>query len=154
MGSTRAFTLTNGTLNLNNKVLTAGTISTSNSNTRSIDFARNGVINCEGAFTATTATGLTTAGRGRIKMSSASAKTFAGGGRVYPILDQAGAGTLTITGANTFADIVNTNATASQITFPANTITKVQDFTLQGNPSELVSLRSSTSGTRFTIEKV
>jgi hypothetical protein len=153
-GSTRTFTHTAGTVDLDGKTLTAGAWSSSNSNVREIDFGVNGILNCQGAFTATTGTNLTTSGTGRIKMSSASAKTFAGGGRTYPALDQAGAGTLTITGANTFADIVNTNATASQITFPANTITKVQDFTLQGNPGELVSLRSSTSGTRFTIEKV
>jgi hypothetical protein len=156
MGATRTFTLTNGTLNLNNKVLTAGTISTSNSNTRSIDFGRNGVINCEINFTATTGTNLTTAGRGRIKMSSASAKTFAGGGANYSAaaLEQAGAGTLTITGANTFDDITNSNATASQITFPANTTTSVRKLSVSGSSGNLVSLRSSTDGTKFTIQTV
>jgi hypothetical protein len=156
MGSSRAFTLTNGALDLNDKVLTAGAVSTSNSNTRSIDFGRNGVINCEGAFTATTATGLTTAGRGRIKMSSASAKTFAGGGANYSAaaLEQAGEGTLTITGANTFDDITNSNATASQITFPANTTTSVRKLSVSGSSGNLVSLRSSTDGTKFTIQTV
>jgi fibronectin-binding autotransporter adhesin len=156
IGSTRTFTFTNGTLDLNDKVLTTGSVSTSNSNTRSIDFGRNGVINCEGAFTATTATGLTTAGRGRIKMSSASAKTFAGGGANYSAaaLEQAGAGTLTITGANTFDDITNSNATASQITFPANTTTSVRKLSVSGSSGNLVSLRSSTDGTKFTIQTV
>ena len=156
MGSTRAYTLTNGTLNLNSKTLTAGSFSTSNSNTRSINFGVNGVINCEGAFTATTSTGLTTAGRGRIKMSSASSKTFAGGGANYAgvALEQAGAGTLTITGANTFDDITNSNATASQITFPASTTTSVRKFSVSGSSSNLVSLRSSTDGTKFTIQTV
>jgi hypothetical protein len=156
MGSTRTFTFTNGTLDLNDNVLTAGSVSTSNSNTRSIDFGRNGVINCEGGFTATTATGLTTAGRGRIKMSSASAKTFAGGGANYSAaaLEQAGAGTLTITGANTFDDITNSNATASQITFPANTTTSVRKLSVSGSSGNLVSLRSSTDGTKFTIQTV
>jgi hypothetical protein len=156
MGSTRTFTLTNGALDLNDKVLTAGAVSTSNSNTRSIDFGTNGLINCEGAFTATTATGLTTAGRGRIKMSSASAKTFAGGGANYAgvALEQAGAGTLTITGANTFDDITNSNATASQITFPASTTTSVRKLSVSGSSGNLVSLRSSTEGTAFTIQTV
>jgi hypothetical protein len=158
MGSTRTFTHTAGTVDLNGNTLTAGAYSTSNSNTRDIAFGNNGVVNIVGsgatAFNAATATNLTTSGTGAIKMSSASAKTFAGGGATYPVLEQAGAGTLTITGANTFANITNSNPTASQITFPASTTTRVQDFTLQGNPSELVSLRSSTSGTRFTIEKV
>jgi hypothetical protein len=156
MGATRAFTLTNGTLDLNDKVLTTGSVSTSNSNTRSIDFGTNGVINCEGAFTATTATGLTTAGRGRIKMSSASAKTFEGGGGNYfgVALEQSGAGTLTITGANTFDDITNSNATASQITFPANTTTSLRALSIAGSLGNLVSMRSSTPGTQYTIKLV
>jgi hypothetical protein len=87
-------------------------------------------------------------------MSSASAKTFAGGGVTYPALDQAGAGTLTITGANTFADITNSNATASQITFPASTTTSVNQLSLSGSAGNLVSMRSSTNGTQFTIQLV
>jgi hypothetical protein len=123
--------------------------------TRLIDFGRNGVINCEGGWIAN-ATGLTTAGRGRIKMSSASAKAFAGGGATYAgvALEQAGAGTLTITGANTFDDITNSNATASQITFPANTTTSVRKLSVSGSSGNLVSLRSSTEGTAFTIQTV
>jgi hypothetical protein len=86
-------------------------------------------------------------------MSSASAKTFAGGGANYAgvALEQAGAGTLTITGANTFDDITNTNATASQITFPASTTTTVNNFNVNGTAGNLVSLRSSTTGTRYTL---
>jgi hypothetical protein len=152
MGSTRTYTLTNGTLDIDGKTLTTGAVSTSNSNTRSIDFGTNGIINCGGAFTATTGTNLTTSGAGTIKMSSASAKTFAGGGRTYTAaLEQAGAGTLTITGANTFDDITNTNATASQITFPASTTTTVNNFNVNGTAGNLVSLRSSTTGTRYTL---
>ena len=149
-------TLTGGTLDLDGNILTTGAVSTSNSNTRSIDFGANGVIDSAGAWTATTATGLTTAGRGRIKMSSASAKTFAGGGANYAgvTLEQAGAGTLTITGANTFDDIANSNATASQITFPASTTTYVKRLTVSGSEGNLVALRSSSSGTQFTIETV
>jgi hypothetical protein len=68
-------------------------------------------------------------------------------------LNQGGAGTLTITGANTFNDIANTNATASQITFPASTTTTVNNFTLSGSSGNLVSIRSSSLGTRFTLSK-
>jgi hypothetical protein len=85
-------------------------------------------------------------------MDLATAKTFAGGGGVYPYtLNQGGAGTLTITGANTFANITNTNATASQITFPASTTTTVSTFNVNGTSGNLVSLRSSTNGTRYTL---
>jgi hypothetical protein len=145
------FTHTAGTVDLNGKTLTVGTdYSTSNSNVREIAF-NGGTLVCQGNFTATTGTNLTTSGTGTISMTSASAKTFAGGGATYPTLNQGGAGTLTITGANTFDDITNTNPTASQITFPASTITKVKAFTLVGTSGNLVSLRSSTPGTRFNL---
>lgn len=151
MGSTRTFTHTAGTVDLNGKTLTVGTgYSTSNSNVREIAF-NGGTLDCTGNFTATTGTNLTTSGTGTISMTSASAKTFSGGGASYPTLNQGGAGTLTITGANTFADITNTNPTASQVTFPASVITKVKSFTLSGTAGNLVSLRSSVSGTQFTL---
>jgi hypothetical protein len=152
-GSTRTFTHTAGTVDLNGNTLTVGTdYSTSNSNTRVIAFGSNGVINCGGNFTATTGTGLTTTGTGTIKMSSASAKTFAGGGRTYPTLEQNGAGTLSITGDNTFTTIDNANTTASQISFAGGSTTTVQRLNLTGTANNLVSLRSSTTGTQYTIK--
>ena len=155
MGSTRTFTHTAGTVDLNGKTLTVGTdYSTSGSSTRVIDFNSGSTLVCQGNFTATTGTNLSTTGTGVIRMASASAKTFAGGGRTYTTLDQGGAGTLTITGANTFANITNSNPTASQITFPASTITSVRRFGLAGSSGNLVSMRSSTSGTPYTIQKI
>jgi hypothetical protein len=149
---TNTLTLSQGTLDVNDQILTANAFSSSNSNTRSIDFGSGGIIDCVGDFTATTGTNLTTSGTGKIKMSSASDKTFAGGGRTYPTLEQAGAGTLTITDANTFDDIRNSNATASTITFPANTTTTVNNFKLRGTPANVVTIQSSTNGTRFTLD--
>jgi hypothetical protein len=151
-GSTRTFTHTAGTVDLNGKTLTVGTnYSTSNSNVREIAFGSGGIIDCAGNFTATTGTNLTTSGTGTIKMSSGSAKTFAGGGRTYPVLEQAGAGTLTITGANKFYSIGNSYQPAT-IVFPANTTTKVTNFTVRGTPGNLMTLQSSSAGTRFTLE--
>jgi hypothetical protein len=148
-----AITLTRGTLDLNNQTATCFGFNSSNSNIRAIAF-NNGTLVCQGNFTATTGTNLTTSGTGTISMTSASSKTFAGGGRTYPTLEQAGAGTLTITGANTFDDITNTNPTASQITFPASTITSVKRLRLNGSSGNLVSMRSSSSGTAYTIRAV
>jgi hypothetical protein len=156
MGSTRQFTLTAGTLDLNDFNLTAGFIGSSNSNTRSIDFGRNSVINCENNFGATTGTGLTTTGRGRIKMTSTFTKTFAGGGANYSAaaLEQAGEGTLLITGANTFDDVTNSHSNPVQITFPATTNTFVRKLSLSGSAGKLVSMRSSIPGTQYTIQTV
>jgi hypothetical protein len=156
MGSTRQFTLTNGTFNVNGKVFTAGIFSSSNSNTRTLNLGANGRLAVNGGnWTTTTTTGLTFSGTGTISMDLATAKTFAGGGGVYPFtLNQGGAGTLTITGANTFANITNTNPTASQITFPASTITSVRALSIAGSSGNLVSMRSSTPGTQYTIKLV
>jgi hypothetical protein len=148
--SNLGFTLTQGTLNLNNFDLTCLTFSSSNANTRSIAFGT-GTLAVGGNFTAS-GSNYTTAGTGSVSMTSASGKTFAGGGFTYPTLNQGGAGTLTITGANTFNNITNTNATASTITFPASTVTRVLNMKLKGNISNLVSMRSSIDGTTYTIQ--
>jgi hypothetical protein len=50
-GSTRTITFTSGTLDLNNKTLTVGAFSASNSNTRSILFGTTGNITCSGTGT-------------------------------------------------------------------------------------------------------
>ena len=158
LGSTRNTAFTAGTVNLAGFTLTTGTASSQGANTRNVTF-NGGTLLISGsgatAWNASGAGGFSTTqgtGTGTISMTSASAKTFVGGGFTYDCtLNQGGAGTLTITGANTFNDITNTNATASQITFPASTTTTVNAFTLSGSSGNLVSIRSSTPGTRFTL---
>lgn len=158
VGSTRNTAFTAGTVNLAGFTLTTGTASSQGANTRNITF-NGGTLLISGsgatAWNASGAGGFSTTqgtGTGTISMTAATAKTFVGGGSTYNCtLNQGGAGTLTITGANTFNDITNTNATASQITFPASTTTTVNAFTLSGSSGNLVSLRSSTGGTRFTL---
>jgi len=158
MGSTRIMTLTNGTLDLNGKTCTVGTRFTTAAGTKNLTF-NGGTLVCPDpnitSFSNAAPTNFTTTagtGTGTISMTAATAKTFIGGGSTYNCtLNQGGAGTLTITGANTFNNITNTNATASQITFPASTTTTVNAFTLSGSSGNLVSLRSSTPGTRFTL---
>jgi hypothetical protein len=86
-------------------------------------------------------------------MTSTSAKTFAGGGLTYYKLNQGGTGTLTLTGANTFFDMTNTVQPCT-ITFPASTTTSFSNFNVDGTAGNLVSLRSSTTGTRYTLAKV
>jgi hypothetical protein len=88
-----------------------------------------------------------------INMTSATAKTFAGGGGTYPILSQGGAGALTITGSNSFEDIQAT-AIPSTITFAASSITTVSEFTLAGTEGNLVTINSSIPGTQFTLYRI
>jgi hypothetical protein len=152
MASTRTFTLTNGSLNVNGRVFTTGIFSSSNVNTRTINLGTNGKIAVNGGnWTTTTTTGLTLSGTGTISMDFATAKTFAGGGGVYPFtLNQGGAGTLSITGANTFANMTNT-VQPTTITFAASTTTTFSNFNVNGTAGNLVTLNSSSPGTQFTL---
>lgn len=156
-GSTRAVTLTSGTLALNGKTLTTGTFATTGATARVLAFGTSGAISVSGSgATAWNATGsgLTTSGSGTINMTSASAKTFVGGGYNYAAaLNQGGAGALTISGSNTFQNITNTYATtgATTITFTAATTQTVSNFTASGTVGNILTLNSSSAGSRFNL---
>jgi voltage-gated potassium channel Kch len=155
IGASRTLTLTAGNIDLNNFTLSVGIFSSANSTARSLTFG-SGTLTLVGAGTAwnaATSTNFTiNAGTGTISMTSGSAKTFAGGGLSYPKLNQGGAGSLSITGTNTFADISNTNPTACTIIFP-NVTTTVADFTASGTSGNLLTLaRTGASGT-FALSK-
>jgi len=87
--------------------------------------------------------------------TSAGTKTFAGGGLTFPTLRHrpAGAGIhFTITGNNTFATLDLECTTARTITFPAGgTQTVTGTLTLLGAAGQLLSLRSSSTGTKWYI---
>jgi len=153
-------TLANGTLDLAGFTLTNTTFAGTTTGTKNLTF-NGGTLVCSAAsataWNNAQPTGFTTTagtGTGTISMTAATAKTFVGGGSTYNCtLNQGGAGTLTITGANTFNDITETVPTANQITFPASTTTTVNNFTLSGSSGNLVSIRSSTPTTQFTLSK-
>src|SRR3989338_8126211 len=101
-------------------------------------------------------TGLTITGGGTINITdtSATAKTFAGAGFSYGTLRHTATGTaaLTITGNNTFPALDLECTTARTITFPAGgTQTITGTLTLLGAAGQLLSLRSSSTGTKWYI---
>jgi len=153
-----SITLATADLNLNGNFITAGTFTTA-AGTKSLIFA-GGTLNLTSAGTAfnnaaNTGFTITSGGAsGTISLYAATAKTFAGGGNTYPCtLNQAGAGALSITGANTFNDITSTySATAATtITFPASVITTVYAFSGKGQVGKLLTLNSSVAGTSAII---
>lgn len=153
--SSRALTLTAGTLDLNGKTVSAGSFASAGSTTRVLAFGTNGTITITGSgATAWSASGsnLTTTGASAtISMTSASAKTFAGGGFNYAAtLNQGGSGALTISGSNTFSNITNTVQPVT-FTFTAGTTQTVSSFTASGTSGNLVTLQSSSAGSRFTL---
>jgi hypothetical protein len=134
IGSTRAFTHTNGTIDLNGYTLTVGTSYTTAAGTKNLTF-NGGTLVCPTAsattFNNAVPAGFTTTagtGTGTISLTAATAKTFVGNNAIYNCdIDQGGAGALTITGLNTFNRIkssyANTTANASIILPTGNTTT-------------------------------
>lgn len=159
MGSTRTATLTNGTLDLNGKTMTVGTAFTTATGTKNLTF-NGGTLVCPTAsttaFNNASPTGFTTTagtGTGTISMTAATAKTFVGGGSTYNcILNQGGAGNLTITGSNTFADITNTVQPATVLFTAGTTTTFTSGFSLSGTAGNLITIGSVTAASH-TLSK-
>ena len=159
MGTARAFTHTNGTLDLNGKTLTVGATYATAAGTKDITF-NGGTLVCPAvtvtAFNNAAPTGFTTTagtGTGKISMTGATGKTFVGGGATYNCtLSNNGAGALTISGSNTFAAIAN-SVQPTAFTFTAATTQTVTDWNVSGTAGNLVTIISSTAGTAATLSK-
>jgi hypothetical protein len=150
---TRTITLTNGTFDANGYNVTAGIFDGSNSNTRALKLGSGtwNIIGSNQPWVFTTITGMTlTPGTATINMSSASSKTFIGGGLTYPTLNQGGAGTLIIQGSNTFNTISNTTQPAT-VSFTAGTTTTVNNFMLSGISGSLITIGSDGNSASHTI---
>ena len=146
MGLAQTLTLTAGTLDFNDQTASLGTFSSSNSNSRVIDFGSS-VVTITGSGTAWdcgTSTNLSvTTGTGTISLTGGIAKTFAGGGKSWPTVNQGGTGTLSVTGNNTFANFTNT-VNGCTIAFPAGTTT-FSAFNVRGALGSLVTLSSTST---------
>jgi hypothetical protein len=99
-------------------------------------------------------TGFTATGTGTISLTSASTKTFAGGGASYSgiTLNQDGAGQLTITGNNTFANITNTYKATGATTIAFGTTTqRVGSFTAAGEAGRVLTLTGTSASSPATL---
>jgi hypothetical protein len=106
------------------------------------------------AWNASTSTGLSVTGTGTISLTSASAKTFAGGGISYSgiTVNQGGAGALTVSGNNTFANITNTYSATGATTIVFSTTTqRVNDFTATGEAGRVLTIRGSSATSPCTL---
>ena len=159
-GTLGALTITSGTFDANgyNVTLSSATnssVSSNNTNTRTIAIgAGTWTIAGNNGWDTGTSTNLTVTGTGTISLTSASAKTFAGGGVSYTniTLNQGGAGTLTITGNNTFANITNTYKATGATTINFGTTTQtVGNFTAAGEATRLLTLTGSSASSPCTL---
>jgi len=154
LGITRG-TFDAATYNLTLSGASAG-VSSSNSNTRTIAVGSGtwSISGTTSAWAASTSTNLTVTGTGTISLTSASSKTFAGGGVSYSgiTVDNGGAGTLTISGNNTFKDITNTyKATgAANITIGTTTQT-VSQFTAAGESGRVLTVQGTSASSPGTL---
>jgi hypothetical protein len=158
LNTSRSIGLTSGTFNTNNYNVTDGLgFSSVNSNTRTLALG-SGTWTSAGvgavAWTTSTSTNLTVTGTGTISLTSASAKTFNGGGASFSgiTLNQGGAGTLTITGNSTLANISNTyKATgATTINFDATT-QRVGSFTASGEVGRVLTVKGASASSPCTL---
>lgn len=159
LGATNGnITHTNGTFDLNGYTASCLTYTTA-TGTKDLTF-NGGSLVCAGVSTTTfnnaVATGFTTTagtGNGSISMTGSTAKTFVGGGATYNCaLNQGGTGALTITGNNTFDNITNT-VKPTTVTFTSGTTNIFNNFNLSGTAGNLITINSSTAGTRATLSK-
>ena len=152
MGTTRAFTLTNGTFNTANFAMTVGSFALG-SGTKTLTLGSS-TVTCAGAWNANTnvANLTVTASTGIISMTSASAVSFSGGAKTWPTLQIAGAGPITIAQNNTFADITNTVQPCT-VRLTAGSVQTFTSFSLTGTAGNLVTLDTSSPGSTATVSQ-
>jgi hypothetical protein len=157
IGDTRTLNLAGGTFDANNQNVTVGLFTASNSTIRRL-------IMGSGLWTLSgTGTVWTTAQTFRLTFSGAScpivlsnttatARTFDGGGFTYNSLTIGGAtgiSTTTITGTNTFNTLSSTKTVAHTITFGANQT--IGTWSVTGTSGNVVTVNSSVSNTARTL---
>jgi hypothetical protein len=113
----------------------------------------NGTWSIGGTLDADPATNLTVSGAGVINMTSALGKTFQGGNvQTYPTLNQGGAGTLTITGNNTFANITNTYSATGATNITIGTTTqRVTQWTATGAATRVLTVQGTSASSPGTL---
>ena len=154
--STTAFNVLQGTIDANSynftlSSTTTGVLASNGVLTRAIaigsgtwTFAAAGNV-----WNTTGGASLTVTGTGTISLTSTSAKTFTGGSvQTYPILNQGGTGTLTVTGSNKFTNI--TNSAIGRVQFTGGTTNEFGAFNLNGVLGNLL-LLGSTNTTQATL---
>jgi hypothetical protein len=154
--SSAGVTLTAGTFNANNYnvTITNSDFSSTGTQERTLDIG-SGTWTIGGssvAWTTFVSTNLTVQGTGTIKFTNSSAKSFTGNNNIVVptasysgiTIDQAGSGTLTINGWNTFKNITNSYSSTNATTINLGTgVQKLDKFEASGSSNKFLSLLSS-----------
>jgi hypothetical protein len=147
--------LTAGTFDAGVYNVTLGSVNNNSTSTRTLGIGSGTwTVSASGSLWTTNVTNLTVTGTGTISLTSASAKTFAGGGVSYSgiTLNQGGAGTLTVNGNNTFANITNTYSATGATTIAFGTTTqRVGSFTATGEAGRVLTLTGTSASSPCTL---
>jgi hypothetical protein len=153
-----ALTVTTGTFDANGYNVTlsgaSSSVATSGTGTRTVAVGSGTLaISGTGGWTAATSTNLTVTGTGTISLTSASAKVFEGGGVAYTniTLNQGGAGTLSLSGNNTFKTISSTATGASNITLGTTTQRITTSWTAAGTVGNILTVQGTSASSPGTL---
>jgi len=158
LGATRTLTLTTGTFNAVTYNVTTGSFIGPNSGSPTLNMGT-GTWTLSGTGTIWNLSGGSPnviASTSTIVLSdtSATARTFAGGGFYYNKLTiggTTGTSTLTINGASTFGELASTKTVAHTITFPSSVTNTIGKWAVTGTVGNVVTVNSSTAATAFTL---
>lgn len=154
--STNYFMLYQGILNLNNYTLNTGIFYIGGTAIRNLDFSTNGKITCtataSSVFQITNSTNVSFSGTGILNIEGTTSSISLGSITVFPVTLQVNPTiSLTITGGVTFNNITTTTSNAKTIIFPTGTTT-FNNWNLNGTSGNLVTLQSSTAGTKANLK--
>lgn len=154
VGASNTLAVVTGTLNTNNQAVSAGVFSQSGGTVN----CGSSVITVQSTGTVFTTNGTFNAGTSEVVIAGTSsvARTITTNGRTLNKLTIAGGtstGQITITNAGTFNEIASTRTAAYTIQFPASITVTTTNWSVNGSSGNLVSLRSSSAGTQFTLAK-
>ncbi len=156
--SAKTITVTNGSLDINAQTVTAGVLSSNNSNTRTITCGNATItLSSPGSITFTTSTNLTfTANGSTINLSSGTA-TLHGGGMTFNIVNFTGItsnASVSVFEANTFANLTFTgsNTKTSNVIFGGNqTISTLLTINGGNQTYNRLFIKSDVLGTQRTL---
>jgi hypothetical protein len=154
----KGFTLTNGSLDMTGRTITTGNFVSNNSNVRTLT-RTNSTITLTSTGTVWnfgTTTNLTSPSSGStiiVNDTSATGKTFTGGGLTYDTLTFSG-DNITVSGANTITTLnINTAGLTTGLVLTSGVTQTVTNIATNGSLGNLAKLISSSAGSAATISK-
>lgn len=149
-----SITVTTGSFNTNNVTVNAASLQSNNSNTRSVTLGTSTItLSAAAAVAFNTTTNLTFSGASSTINMAATAVVFNGGGLTWGTVNFTGAGTVAITGANTFNSLVRwgTAAATNELYFDNNQTVATPMFIGNNAGANRLLVRSNILGTQRTI---